>query len=497
MKLVKTYLAVEEKEAVKTISAKYEVNSEDIVSDVMGLLKSDGRGLISRAMRFKMLAKLRKQGIAVSDIRKDMDHQYTFLSKLKGFKLFLKFCDLVRTHSLEEATDRLIALIRSIYKKERKSFCLTCTLQTQCEHGKFEAGLSGIDGAVHQDCPKNLQAVPMAGQQMMQGLNAMLSLINPATLGMLSAKMPGSTGQFMQGLAVAISGASSQKLNYFNATFTGSDMMKNMQEIVDNLTAAQLAIFDVARTIDASLQKTKGKKLIASHEPEKSVALVKMEHFQDVTKVSPSSAALPSILKSYRLGTKQLQVQQNMKVQGKKQLLHVMCDSSGSMDQEIMSNKNGFLKRGHVASALCLAVIKKAMEEKSMVFFRFFAGGPDILHKAKTMHDLIDIARKVGLGDYNGGSTDIQKAVATAFKDIQAGKDEILKAEVLLITDGQASVDSVALSKEQKKTKLHVLEITNAGRSTSESQKELKGLAETYMEINPNSVDFSKMAKVV
>lgn len=497
MKLVRTKLTENELKAAKSIDAKYEVGSLDLVSDVMGLLKSDGRGLISRAMRFRLLAKMRRQGVSVLSARMDMDKQYEFLFKLKGFKLFIKFCELVTSHSLEEATDRLIALIRSIYKKERKSFCLTCAMLNQCSHGQFETEDSDKDGAIHPNCPRQMHQVPMPGQQMMQGLGAMLALFDPATLSMLSARVQGGTGQFMQGMAQAMLGSAAQKLDYFNATFTGSDMMKNMQEVVDKLTAAQLAVFEVARTIDASLQKTKGKKLIKSQEQDKAVALVKMDNFQDVTKLAPSAAALPDVLKNYRLGTKQLQVQQNMKPQNKKQLFHIDLDSSGSMGSAIMPNKNGFLRRGHVASALVLAVLKKALEEGSMVFFRFFAGRPDFLHKARTPHDLIDLARKVGLGDYNGGDTNIEYALSTAFADIQSGKDEILKAEVLLISDGQATVNEAKLRKEQKNTKLHVLEITDSGKSVSESQKELKALAETYMEVNPATVDFAKMAKVV
>ncbi|MCV6901063.1 VWA domain-containing protein, partial [Escherichia coli] len=41
--------------------------------------------------------------------------------------------------------------------------------------------------------------------------------------------------------------------------------------------------------------------------------------------------------------------------------------------------------------------------------------------------------------DYNGGGTNISGALRQAFEDILKAKDEIAKAEIIIVTDGEDS----------------------------------------------------------
>lgn len=494
MRLVKARLSAEQKVIAENIDKKYEVEDVDLVCDIMGLLHTRGWKLISASERNRLLYGSRNKNTVSA--RSLINAQYSFLRSLKEMALFHKFCEVAEKHSLEEATDRLVALMRAMHRKERESFCTACQLQSGCSFGLFTTQPNKYPGynagsPKHQDCPMNAQQA-VGSAVLQQGLTALIALIDPAMLAMVAGK---SGHTMMVGMAKSL--ASPQGSQQFDATFTGRDIMQAMGDIVDKLTSAQLAIFQIARTIETKVKVSKGRKLEKSTDPTKAIDMVKMESVADVTKAPPSVNVLPDVLKQYRIGTSALQVRQNMQLQEKKQLFYVLLDSSGSMSGGLATNKNGFLCRAHVASALSLAVIKKTIEEKGMMYFRFFAGSPDYLHKATNLHDLVDLSRQIGIGDFNGGSTSLQKALSAAFADIQKGKDTISKAEVLLITDGCASVEEGILKKEMKGTKLHVLEITEKGSGVPDSRKVLKRLAETYVETNPDEIDFNKIASVV
>jgi len=483
---------------IESINHKYEVEDTAMVADVMALLLTEGDALISKAQRFKKLAQMRREPDSVQRCAL-LIRKYDFMYRIKQMRLFKQFCKVAKENTIEEATDRLIALIRAANRKMKITPCIACQLLAKCPHGMFLLGKNMVDGKPHGECPlvKKLPTQPF--QQLQNGLQVLKELCDPNMLAMLSGNSGTSVTAFMLGLSKHLNNSPGKK-DVFDSTFTGRDVMEKMAELVDGLTAQQLAVFEIGRTLDSCIKKGKSRKLETSQAPNKENRLVNMQTHSELVKAPPSVHALPDVLKQYRLGTKQLQVRQNMQPQSKKQLLYVLLDASGSMKESIMgTNVNGFLTRGHVASALSLAVIKKVLEEKSMLFFRFFAGSPDYLRKAKDTHDLADISRQIGLGDYNGGSTNIQVALTQAFKDIQKGKDEVLKAEVLLITDGKATLDMGDIKKAQKKTKLHVLEITSGARSTGKStmQTDLQPVSETYIVTDPGNVDFSKIAKVV
>jgi uncharacterized protein with von Willebrand factor type A (vWA) domain len=277
-----------------------------------------------------------------------------------------------------------------------------------------------------------------------------------------------------------------------------------MLRVVKALTDTELKVFRLAQNLDEHIDKRGGAKLKHAQTPDQDVSPEHMKSVSDVVKASSSQLCLPDVMKQYKIGTNQMQIVDHQKPQSKKQLLYLLIDSSGSMRSEVAPNKFAFLLRRDVAMALTLAVIKKALIEKTVTYARFFAGAPDTLHTAISIEDYVHLTRKLALCNYNGGSTDITGASRTAFNDISEGRKntkasgtKIGKAEVLLITDAEDNLDEANLKSLQNAVKIHTLEITNGGNRGGRGRAVLRNLSETYIEVDPRTVDMENIAKVV
>lgn len=466
----------EESDAL-SVSSKYQVNDDLLVLDTMRLLKNGGTGMLSRANMFRLRLKRNRKEIT-ADEYKQVEERLKFLRTLKKLRLFGRFLRAVKTNSLAEALDKLIALIRAAYRKENTR------APQQSPAAQMQAGVAFIKALLAPVTATALAA------HMKRAANGPAAQQAAAFLNGLAGALAEDDEQ-EAGTGLQTGGQSAGKTARFDATFTGTESITMLQNVVEQLTKAELEIFKIARVLDASMSKGKeDEEDTPQHADDRRIR--RMETVSEITRATPTALAAPNALLAYRMATKQVQVRQNMKLADKKQLFYVLVDSSASMASQIGANAQGMMMRGNIASALALSVVKKAYEEGSMVFFRFFAGAPDLLHQGKTRADLLDVSRKIGLGDYNGGGTCIKSALNRAFEDIQQARDSISKAEVLLITDACDSIDEQATALAKKGTKLHVLaiEASGGGRDT------LKKVADKFYDVNGNNVlDFDKIAK--
>ena len=488
-------LTAKERNQCVAFGRKYQLDSPGLMEDIFHLVKTRGLRLKTRAACNRLIRQFRSKGIDITDA---LAERYRFLHTIKSIPLFAKLCEIADTYSVEEAVDRLLTLIKAAYRKQSEGICQTCALHQSCEYGQFVTGTRSSMGKVHDDCPIHTQGqqgvVPKGGAQGAMTLGAMFiaAMLNPAFVGVTKA-----SGQLVKALVADAS--YSHDTPYFDTSFTGDHMMKELERIVDALTAKDLVVFNLARTFDSAIEKNKQGKVKSSFTPSSQIEPEKMRSMADITRLTPTGMALPKLLQAYKLGTKQHMIVSHRQPQTKKQLMYVLVDSSQSMTAKVAPNRYAFITKGDVATALTLAVIKKVLEEKSMMYYRFFAGAPDILHKAKTVEDFTHLSRQIALCNYNGGSTRIDSALKAAFEDIQTGKDEILKAEVLLISDAEddLSKEETSLRTGKKGTKLNTLEILNVGAAGGSAQNALKKLSDTYVEIDATTVDFERISKVV
>lgn len=486
--LVYGNLSAAEKSGGEELMRMYAIPSEVLMHDIFNMVKTRGQRLKSRAMVNRMARKIRNR----KEIE-ELEQRYLFLLTLKAIPVFTKLARLASERGSVEAVDRLLALIKSAHRKHQQGVCQTCAQQAGCSYGAFILGKSGTQGTPHAQCALFRQTgstqVP-ATVALTQGAAFIVALLNPAFAGVTQASnaMVAAVAQFV---------GYSHDVDYFDATFTGHSAMKELQAMVDKLNAKELVVFTLARTFDEHITKRQKGRLKQSPTPATQMAPEKMSTVTDIMRLSPGAQALPDILKSYRTATKQHTIVEHKKPDEKKQLLYVLVDSSGSMRGAVSPNKFAFVTKGDVAAALALACVKKTLDEKSIMFFRFFAGGPDRLHSAKTVDDLVHLSRQITLNNFDGGSTEISAAVKVALEDIQQGEKIILKSEVLLITDAEDQIKLAELLGKKKSTKVHTLEILDSGAAGGSARKDLQKLSDTYVEIDPNTVDFEKVTKVV
>lgn len=493
--LVYGNLTKSEESAAKTMHHKYKLNDTGFAGDLFNLVKTGGLKLYSESACLKLIRDFeRKHGADIADA---VEERYAFFMALGAIPLFAKLCNMVKTHSVEEAVDRLLSLLRAAYRKQQQSTCCTCQHFKNCAYGKVVVGdeSPNANAKPHADCPmfKPSQASNISPtQQLTSGANMVAAVLNPAMIGLTNVN-----SAFIKMLVAAGAGQGySHDKDYFDASFTGDKIMAQLENIVDALTREELVVFNLARTFDHHIEATNQKKLQKSPTPDQ-LNPSQLENIEDFTKSTPTEQALPDVLRNYRIATKQTNIVEHHTPDGKKQLLYVLVDSSGSMTLPVSPNMYAFVRRGDVATALTLAVIKKALVDGSMLFLRFFAGGVDILHRCKDAQDFAHLSRKVSLGSYDGGSTCIKTALETAFSDIDGAKDEVRKSEVLLISDAEDSFDVGPLQTAKKGAKLHTLEITNGNNSSGKSRSALTQLSDTYIEVDPATVDLEKIASVV
>lgn len=157
----------------------------------------------------------------------------------------------------------------------------------------------------------------------------------------------------------------------------------------------------------------------------------------ELHKIPQSEWALPQSYRMYRALTGQTPVRERCTRTEKRQLLYILVDCSGSMeDGERIAKAGGVL----------LNRLKAVVAGEAEVYFRFFDGSPRQEHHAATPEEAKALMTQVmERGNYSGGSTDIRAAVQVAAKRIEeliASGEQLYKPEICLVSDGEAAVPS-------------------------------------------------------
>ena len=97
--------------------------------------------------------------------------------------------------------------------------------------------------------------------------------------------------------------------------------------------------------------------------------------------------------------------------------------------------------------------------------------------------------------DANGGGTSISTALRTAWADIQSARDEVAKAEVLVITDCEDTLNLQKLLGDKQRMKLHTLDVS--GHSSGDACGTLQALSERYFKLDPTATSLQDMVKAL
>jgi hypothetical protein len=286
------------------------------------------------------------------------------------------------------------------------------------------------------------------------------------------------------------------KTNTFDATFTGKAACKVFESFVDTLTPRQLLIFELGAKFSLLLGKGKSTSFEPVPQVDHDQKSENIKSIAEITKVAASQHALPDQVFDAKLNKKELIKNQHLSKNNKKQLLYLLIDASGSMARAIDGTDKGLLTRASLASTLGMALTKKVMGDGGWVYLRFFAGCPGSLITAKSKEDTEYVCLKLALANYNGGGTCIESAIRAAAKDISEAKDELARAELLMITDAEDSVNVTSIKNVLKKVELNVLDVAGKAVSTV-GYKGLKDIATKYYKANEKELNLNKMVELL
>lgn len=244
-----------------------------------------------------------------------------------------------------------------------------------------------------------------------------------------------------------------------------SNIGEIVKQLASKLSRRELDIFYVARKKELTDVYRRDEVLNSVQFPDNEMSVKDMETHQEVLKVLPSQFALDDDVFTEKLAKKELQVRDYQSRKLKKQALYMLIDVSGSMDGS----------KSIYASGVGLALVRQAIDEGSIYFLRFFDGSPKELHRISNHEEAKQMAHTLAKRPYSGGGTNISSAIMKAVNDIENDPVAFEKVEIMVITDGE---DSVNIDKNQLKgVKIHstVIDGKNNGlKKISESYTELK-----------------------
>ncbi|MFA6971797.1 MAG: VWA domain-containing protein [Gallionella sp.] len=242
--------------------------------------------------------------------------------------------------------------------------------------------------------------------------------------------------------------------------------------------ARELKIYDLSKKLEFTIRTSPKGKWNEVLYPDNGMDVCRMKGIRDITRLLPSQFAMDDDLFLKKLLNKELLKKKYTQRQEKRQILYMIVDNSGSMDDKASNTFRKF----EICKAVAIALMKKLIDNEDLFYFRWFSGQPQSLHKIKTKKDAIAFVPYIMYNRDGDGDTNIMYALETACQDIKSKKvDKADMMDILLITDGYAQVDVEQTNKcLGDKIDLHSVIISTCGDSNS-AFTELKQVSKNFL----------------
>lgn len=552
MRIIRLKIAQAVQTRLSFIARELRITDEHYMQDLYALTRLKGHGLPSDARVAALVDFLAKQpgqskASAAFYVRKRVQ-VYRNTVKMPYFTSLTGLTDPVH------AVDRLLQNMLKLANKTREAQCKTCQLFATCQFGQqYAAAVTDITKVydpdyarlVHEDCPSRPDMDRIHNFNV--GLAAMAALMDPNNAEVTSALSkkaaddngggapsfseeeleelesrsdtegneedeeddikPSTEEQEFIPSATAIAGRGAG----YDPTFTNSNFLQKQETLIEQLCNTGLSLFEIGKNLADLLGKSDSKLLIETKELAQEKKQDNMRSHSEAGKIVPSQHAMPSEVFDTKLAKKQLTVNREHKPEGKKHLLYFLVDSTGSMrtmlNQKYGGRRNGFVSRASIATVVMIAMMKKIMDEKGIVFLRFFSGSAGPLIELRSEADFKHAIERMKNNNYDGSSTNIERALRTVYDDIITNSGDISRSEVLLVTDTEDHLEekSLAALKATSTAKLNVLDVSgSAGAHTTynyggrePASKVLKKVADAYYAAAEGSVDLKKIVSLV
>lgn len=156
-------------------------------------------------------------------------------------------------------------------------------------------------------------------------------------------------------------------------------------------------------------------------------------------------------------------------------VMYLLVDVSGSMKETITDRP---YPRHIWARGVAIKQLIKALNGEASYFLRYFTDSPGRLWPAKNRVEAQAIIDNLFEVDFSEGGTNIQLALQTAAHDIKEYEKDCAQAEILLLSDGESSLDVKKLEEEFcGKVRLHTVLIGNTDSAS------LREISTTYLKL--------------
>lgn len=245
-----------------------------------------------------------------------------------------------------------------------------------------------------------------------------------------------------------------------------SDINKDLiNKLSSKITKNQMLIFKIARHKELLDNYKVGTELHKSEYPEDEMTVNKISDVSELIKTLPEQLAMDDDVFLLKLSQKELLIRDYQRKKQRKQSLYMLIDVSASM--------NGL--NAIYASATALAFVRQAVRGEAEYFLRFFDFTPSKLYRVSTKKEAESMVKLLLNKPYSGGGTNIDRAIKQAVTDIKNDEITYDKSEIMLITDGECSIN---IQKENLKDVLLHTTIING------TNPSLKRISTTFEKIN-------------
>jgi len=248
----------------------------------------------------------------------------------------------------------------------------------------------------------------------------------------------------------------------------GEDDNLQKRKLAMDFVNGKQVMLEVARNLNnlSRMQVRKSKK----QEPDPDGSDVRnrpIRHLGEMHKLVKSEWALPEKYRLFRMVTNASQVRERVTTIEKKQLLYIIVDCSGSMEQG---------QRIYKAGGIIMNRLQAVIAGEAEVYIRLFDTQLKTEHHASNAIEARETIKHFTEKNYSGGSTDISgcaKAAQTRIEEI-IKSGSMYKPELVIITDGE---DQISLkAKDFAGSKIHAFVIECENKQLTDLAKSTGGV---------------------
>lgn len=243
------------------------------------------------------------------------------------------------------------------------------------------------------------------------------------------------------------------------------------RKLAEDMTGDKSIWLKISRQLDglARMRVARTVKVVPDPEGEE-VRNRPIRHLGELTRVAKSAWAVRQqkpVYFWYQAVSGQLPIRERVKREEKKQLLYLLIDCSGSMDND---------QRIAKAGGVLFNRLKAVCEGEAEIFVRFFDSQVYEEFFASNAKEAKGLMNRFREQNFSGGSTNISGCARTAQARIEeiVAEGKMTRPELVIITDGDDRIDLKA--EDLKGTKMHAFVVGGSNARLTELAVETGGV---------------------